>query len=446
MKKDFIWGVGSASYQIEGAPQADGKSPSIWDIFSHTPGKIKYGETGDVACDAYYRFEDDLDLVASLGIPHYRFSLSWPRILPNGDGAVNPAGLNYYDRVVDACLARGITPWITLYHWDLPQTLQERFGGWRGRETAEALGRFAAVVAEHFRGRVAGYYVLNEPQCFVGLGYGIGSHAPGLKLQPEELFPYWHNAMLAYGLAAKAIRTADPSAKIGVASTGSVFCPMTDSAADLEAARTLTMKRVESGWFFSHPMFLDPVCLGRYPDLTALGLQHLVDAVPYEDMEIIHQVPDIIGLNTYHGDQARMGENGPEYVPYPSGYPRNSLSWAIAPSSMYYGPRFVTEAYGIPVLISENGCSCHDRVYPDGQVHDVDRIDFLQKYLAEVERAADDGYCCGYFHWCLTDNFEWSEGYDERFGLIFTDYTTMKRIPKDSAFWYSEHIRNYSDQ
>lgn len=447
--KIFIWGCASAAYQIEGAPAEDGKGPSIWDVFSHKPGAIAGGFTGDVACDAYHHLDEDLDLMQTLGIPNYRFSVSWPRVLPEGTGEINEAGLAYYDRLVDGCLVRGIVPWITLYHWDLPQALQDR-GGWEVRETAEAFAAFSRIIADHFRGRVRHIMTINEPQIIVGLGYGIGLHAPGLKLPADRMFGCWHNVMLAHGLATKEIRESSADYQIGLSSTGALgyITEHTETTpAPLAEFSFHTMKPDEpaepsSYCWFNHQWFLDPVCLGHYPDDPDSPWAACAEKVSASDLELIHQVPDFIGMNIYNGTELDP-QNG--YAPAPKypGYPRTSLKWPVTPEVMYWGCRQVHERYGLPICVTENGQSCHDRIFLDGKVHDPDRIDLLQRYLGELSAACADGIpVLGYFHWSFTDNLEWHSGYDDRFGLVFVDYRDQRRIPKDSAWWYSDLIRS----
>ncbi len=437
--KDFIWGAASAAYQIEGATEEDGRGKSVWDTFSHIPGKTCCGNTGDVACDSYHRFEEDLSALLTLGVKHYRFGISWTRIFPDGR-TLNERGFAYYDRVADLLLKNGITPWITLYHWDTPQALEDG-GGWFNRETAERLAQFSGVVAAHFRGRVSRYFTLNEPQCFIGLGYDTGMHAPGKTLPRDQLFTCWHNAMLAHGLMAQAVRASDPGAMLGPASCGLVCVPESDSAADFEAAREamFSFDRFAPMPLFSHNAFLDPALSGHYPDHPFFSEAPFSDS----DFAIIRQPVDFIGLNFYNALIAKMGESGPEIVPFPRGYPNTAMRWPITPSMMYYGTRFLYERYGMPVYITENGLSCNDRIYLDGCVHDADRIDFLRRYLLELKRASESGVDLrGYFHWSLIDNFEWSNGYAERFGLFYIDYETLRRHPKDSAFWYRSVVES----
>lgn len=437
----FIWGAATASYQIEGAMDADGKGLSIWDVYSHTPGKVYKNDNGDTACDSYHRLEEDLALIGELGVRHYRFSISWPRIIPDGDGAVNEKGFDYYDRLVDGLLERGITPWMTLFHWDLPQSLEERFGGWRSRKTAEAFGRFAKIVAEHFKGRVKNWFVLNEPQCFSVLGYERGIHAPGLRLGPDEVFGTWHNAMLAYGFGARALRETDPENVVSVASTGRVCMPLDGEDAETAAKAMFTMRDDDPG-LFCQQMFLDPIVFGRYPDCTGTAYEQAAVRIPEEDLEIINVRPDVIGLNIYHGVHVKRDGEGWKEKAYDNGWPRTAIGWQITEEALYWGPKLVYERYGLPVLISENGMSGIDRVFLDGKVHDPFRTDYLTRYIGNFLALRKEGVpACGYFHWSLLDNFEWADGYDQRFGLVYVDYETKKRTPKDSYYWYRGFIR-----
>ncbi len=441
--QDFVWGAASAAYQIEGAVSEDGRGQSVWDVFSHTPGKTFEGHTGDIACDSYHRFDEDLAALLSLGVKHYRFGISWTRIFPDGR-TLNERGFAYYDRVVDALLKNGITPWMTLFHWDTPQALEET-GGWENRETAELLAQFAGVVAAHFRGRVYHYFTLNEPQCFIGLGYEAGWHAPGKTITGDALLSCWHNAMLAHGMMVKTVRNADPSALIGPASCGLGCIPASESTADIEAARSamFTFGMHPDFSLFSQNAFLDPALLGHYPDHPFFA-SPLITA---EDLALIRQSVDFIGLNFYNASVVRAGENGPEHVPFHRGYPRTAIRWPITPGMMYFCTKFICERYQLPVYITENGLSCNDKVYLDGKVHDADRIDFLHRYLRELKRASESGADIrGYFHWSLIDNFEWSDGYEERFGLFYVDYETLARHPKDSAVWYRSVVETNGER
>lgn len=439
--KDFVWGAASSAYQIEGHPQKKGGGVSIWDTFTHTPGNIKQGDTGDIACDAYHRYASDIRLLKELGAGAYRFSTSWARVDPQGNGSWNEEGLRYYDKVVDECRKQGITPYLTLYHWELPQALQDR-GGWQARETAEAFGRYAGMMAARFRGRVKHYFTLNEPQCTVGLGHDTCVHAPGVKLDRAGLFGVLVNQLLAHGFAQRAIKAADPDAVVGIASTGRLCYPEFEIPLDIAAAREATFAVSDDDWTFTHHWYLDPIVLGRFPAAEGTELGELAAAVSDEDLAVIHAVPDVLGYNIYNGHSVRAGKDRPEYIVRYPGFPRTALKWPITPRVMDWGVRFLQERYGLPAYITENGLSCNDRIYLDGKVHDLDRIDFLTRYLQNLGKAIQKGADVrGYFQWSLTDNFEWNEGYQERFGLIYIDYRSQQRIPKDSWRWYQGVIR-----
>ena len=443
--KDFMWGAASASYQIEGGSSADGKGSSIWDTFSHTAGNTFNNQTGDIACDAYHLFETDLNLLKDFNIKHYRFSISWPRIFPSGKGKVNELGLDYYDRLIDGCISRGIEPWITLYHWDLPQHLQD-IGGWENRETAYAFAEYAGFIALHFKDRVSRFITINEPQCIVGLGLGSGIPAPGLHLSSQKMFLAWHHIMLAHGLACHTIRAHIPNAFIGVASTGNLFYPNEKLAKIPEEAIIESfyspMSPENPDWIFNHQWFLDPICFGHYPDDPNAPWTSYIENISSDDMALISQPLDFIALNIYNGHEMHLDENGTYHVieKYP-GYPRTALKWPITPEVLYWGPRLIYDRYHLPLIISENGLSCNDKIYLDGKIHDLDRIDFLHRYLMELRSACTEGIpVLAYFHWAFTDNYEWHSGYEERFGLIYIDYRNQKRIPKDSAYWYQKTI------
>lgn len=440
--ENFLWGAASSAYQIEGFSTADGGGQSIWDTFCHSPGKIAYGDTGDTACDAYHRYEEDILLMKELGVQAYRFSTSWARIDPKGDGNWNTAGLAYYDNVVNLCLESGIEPYLTLYHWELPQALQNR-GGWLAEGTADAFGRYAGKMAEHFRGRVKYYFTLNEPQCTTSLGYQQGIHAPGLQLTLPEVFRVHVHQMLAHGLAQRAIHSTNPNAVVGIASTGNLCYPETETPEDISAARQATFDTDSNNWIFTHQWLLDPICLGHFPECSGTALESLVHQVTPRQMEIIHTAPDILGYNIYNGHAVRSSAAGYEYVPKYPGFPRTALKWPVTPEVLDWGVRFLQERYDLPGYITENGLSCNDRLYLDGKVHDPDRIDFLARYLNCISRAVENGADIrGYFHWALTDNLEWHCGYGDRFGLIYIDFPSGRRIPKDSFYWYQTVIRS----
>lgn len=438
--KDFLWGVACASYQCEGGWDADGKGPNIWDDFCHDKAgrHIRNGDTGDVACDSYHRFREDVALMKRHNIRAYRFSVSWSRVIPDGDGAVNEAGLVFYDQLIDELLASGIEPMITLYHWDLPSALQDK-GGWLNRDIAKAFGRYAGILAERFKGRVTKYMTLNEPQCAARLGYGRGEHAPGLKMSEEKVAQAFHHLCLAHSAAYRAIKAAaGPDTQVGAASCGGLFYPAHDTPANREAAYKATFDLSRDDWAFTFNIFLDPLCLKKYDETAPECVRRFAATVDPADWDRMEK-PDFIGVNVYNGHAVdEKGENVPRYP----GFPLTGCKWPVTPEVMRYGPANIARRYGLPVYITENGQSCNDRIHMDGQVHDPERIDFLHRYLLELSKAVEEGLDLrGYLQWSFLDNFEWSQGYDERFGIVYVDYRTGERIPKDSARWYAKVIK-----
>lgn len=437
----FTWGAASSAYQIEGGATADGRGPSVWDTFCRRPGAVHDGHTGDEACDHFNRVRGDVDLMREVGLKAYRFSISWPRVLPAGVGAVNAAGLGFYDRLIDALLEAGVEPWITLFHWDMPEALFVR-GGWLNRDIARWFAEYASVIADRFADRVSNWITINEPQVYISLGHLEGKHAPGLRLSMSQCLLASHNTLLAHGYAVQAIRArASKHVCIGWAPVGHVTCPATSGAADVAAARS-AMFSVSRRDFWNNAWFGDPVCLGKYP---ADGLRLFESEMPagYEnDLAVIAQPLDFYGVNVYSGGVVRAGANGAAIdVAAPPGAPTTAFRWRIAPEALYWGPKLLHERYRLPVVITENGMSNIDFVDLDGRVRDPQRIDFTRRYLLELSRAMRDGVNVGgYFHWSILDNFEWAEGYKERFGLIHVDYATQQRTLKDSARWYKSVI------
>jgi beta-glucosidase len=441
--RTFAWGVASASYQVEGSPNADGKGPSVWDMFCRKPGAVWGGQTGDTACDGYRRWREDVALMKELGIRAYRFSISWPRVLPEGTGAVNRRGLDFYRAFVDGLREAGIEPWVTLFHWDYPLALYHR-GGWLNADSPGWFAEYATTVAAALSDRVTHWMTMNEPQCFIGLGHQSGIHAPGDRLALDEVLRAGHHGLLAHGRGVQAIRAAARGpASIGMAPVGVVAMPAAETAADIEAARRATFSVVRRDCF-STSWWLDPVFLGRYPEDGLALFGAAAPRVRVGDMDTIAQPLDFCGVNIYHGSIVRAGPGGvPEDVPLPPGYPKTAFDhWPITPTCLYWGPRFLHERYGLPVVVTENGHQNVDVVSLDGKVHDPERIDYLHRHLRELSRAHHDGVPVGgYFQWCFTDNFEWNHGDSSRNGIVFTDYATQARIPKDSAYWYREVIR-----
>jgi beta-glucosidase len=444
--KNFVWGAAAAAYQIEGGALADGRGLSIWDSFTREPGRIFDQHNGDVACDHYHRWEEDVALMKEIELKAYRLSIAWPRIQPTGVGAPNDKGLAFYDRLIDALLAAGITPWVTLYHWDLPLALQRR-GGFLNRDIAEWFADYASIVAGKLGDRVKHWMTFNEPPCSIGLGYQEGVHAPGFKLTLPECLLAGHNLLRAHGRGVQALRAGCRGpVQVSIAHTGRERIPATNSKADIEAARRDYFACSETR-MWNLAWWADPIVFGKYPED---GLKKFAAAVPpatAEDMKLISQPIDFFGYNCYSGFPVRADANGnPEPVPgeWGIGNPRGTLPWLnVAPDAPYWAARFQFERYKLPVVFTENGYCNTDFVHLDGKVHDPQRIDFTQRYLRSIGRAIDDGaVVSGYFYWSIMDNFEWREGYKDRFGLVHVDYQTQKRTPKDSAYWYRDVIRS----
>jgi beta-glucosidase len=432
----FLWGTATASYQIEGAWKEDGKGESIWDRFAHTPGKIKNNDTGDVALDHYHRYTEDVQLIKALGVKTYRFSISWPRIFPEGTGAPNLKGLDFYSRLVDELLANGIEPFATLYHWDLPQTLQDRVGGWESRDTAKAFADYAGYVAEKLSGRVRHFFTINEFTTFVELGYGSGLLAPGVKLPPARLNQVRHHVVLAHGFAVQAIRAkAQRGTMVGPAENVTVGVPAIETPQHIAAAERYTRELNAS--------YLTVILEGRYTDafLTSAGAN--APKFTEEDLKVISSPLDFVGINVYVPSYVRAIDAAPGYqrLEFSKSHPRMASFWHfIGPESLYWAPRHLVKLWSVKdIYITENGCGAADDPAADGVVYDSDRIMFLRNHLTQLQRATAEGIPVrGYFHWSSMDNFEWSDGYGTRFGLIYVDYATLKRTPKLSASFFRE--------
>lgn len=429
----FLWGVATAAFQIEGGTDVGGRGRSIWDTFTATPGKIAGGEHADIATDHYHRYAEDVALMAELGVGSYRFSFAWPRIQPDGKGKANPAGLDFYDRLLDALAEAGIGAAGTLYHWDLPQPLEDD-GGWLVRETAERFAEYAAIVGERFADRVQLWIPLNEPMVTSIYGYAIGEYAPGKTLLLDAI-PTAHHQNLAHGLSVQALRAAGAD-NIGTANNHGPVWPVTESATDRAAAGYLDA--------LINRLFADPVLLGRYPEQL---VEHLPPGYA-ADLPDIAQPLDFYGVNYYEPQAvAAPGEGNPlpfELRPV-EGFPMTSNDSPVVPDAFRELLVAMNRAYGAalpPIYVTENGCSCADEVGSDGAVHDIDRVEFLDSHLTALRAAMDEGVDIrGYFVWSLLDNFEWSKGYAPRFGLTHVDYETLRRTPKDSFHWYRQLIR-----
>jgi beta-glucosidase len=434
----FLWGTATAAYQVEGAASEDGRKPSVWDTFSHTPGKTYQGQTGDVADDSYHLYKTDIQLMKDLGVKVYRMSIAWPRVFPDGVGAINEKGLGYYQRVIDELLANGIDPYVTLFHWDLPQALEDTQGGWRSRDTAKAFGDYAGLIGRRFSDRVHHFFTTNEIVCFTDLGYRQGIFAPGLKLPPDRANQVRHHGVLGHGLAVQALRaSARPGTLVGIAENATVFVPVMETPQQIEAAR----KAMRIG----NAPFLTAIMEGKYPDEY---LAHEGAAAPKftaADMQAIGSPLDFVGLNVYSPEYAQAASTplGFEAIPKPSTFPHMASPWlSVGPEVIYWAVRHVSEIWKPKALfITENGCSSDDVPGPDARVRDTDRLMYLRNHLTHLQRAASEGYPIkGYFLWSLMDNFEWADGYSKRFGIHYVDFETQKRTPKLSADFYRNTI------
>ena len=445
--KDFIWGVASSAYQIEGRDETDGCGECVWDSFIKA-GNTRDGEDASVSCDHIHHYKEDFALMKKLGIRNYRFSLNWSRILPEGTGRVNEKAIALYRDMLLCMKENEITPYITLFHWEYPQALEKK-GGWLNEQSPEWFEEYAKIVAKNFSDVCEYFITMNEPQCFCGLGHFQGVHAPGYKLPIEYTFRLIHNVLKAHGRAVKALRKyASRPIKVGFAPTSGVAMPKTNKKEDIEAARKryFGFDKDDGNWTWNVSWYTDPVVLGHYPKE---GLKRFASYLPEiseedfrKDMEFIHQPIDFLGQNIYNGYVVEAGENGePVDVKRKMGYTKTASDWPVTPECLYWGTHFLYERYRLPLYITENGMSCHDMVSVDGKVHDPNRITFLDAYLGQLQKAVDEGVDVrGYFLWTFLDNFEWEKGYNERFGTIYVDFETQERIPKDSAFWYKKVI------
>ena len=435
----FVWGTATSAYQIEGAVDEDGRGRSIWDTFAHTPGKIGDHSNADRANDHYHRYKEDVRLIKELGVKAYRFSIAWPRVFPEGTGAPNPKGLDFYDRLLDELLTNGIEPFATLYHWDLPQSLQDRFGGWQSSETSRAFADYAGYVAERISDRVKNIFTLNEPGRFVNFGYGWGIDAPGLKLPPAELNQVRHHVALAHGLAVQAIRAhGRADTKVGPAENIAACLPAIDTPANVRAAEIAT-RELNSG-------LLGVILEGKYTDGF---LEYAGAAAPKftaDELKIISSPIDFVGLNIYAPQYYVVASDrapGFSVLPFPASFPHMNVDWLrIGPETIYWVPRLAAKVWNLDTIyISENGTSAADGLAADASVYDLDRIMYLRNYLAQLQRATSEGVPVrGYFLWSLMDNFEWIYGFEKRFGLYRVDFDTQLRTPKLSVSFYRNVI------
>jgi beta-glucosidase len=431
----FVWGCATSAYQVEGAVREDGRGPSVWDVFAHRSGTTYKGQTGDVSDDSYHLYRQDVGLLRGLGAGGYRLSISWSRIFPQGTGQPNARGLDYYQRLVDELLANGIEPYVTLFHWDLPQALP---GGWRARATAQAYADYAAYVSRCLGDRVQHFMTTNEFTCFTDEGYRTGRFAPGLKLLPAEVNQVRHHGLLAHGLGVEAIRANVPAkVRVGLAENPRVFVPVIEDPRHIEAARRATREE--------NAPFLPTVLEGNYPASYLEREGPNAPKVAAGDMKAIASRLDFVGLNVYQPNYVRAADSaaGYEVVTPPASFPHMASPWiTVGPECIYWAVRNVSELWHPAALyITENGCSSDDVLIAAGRVEDTDRVMFLRNNLFHLQRAAAEGYPVkGYFLWSLLDNFEWADGFSKRFGIHYVDFATQKRIPKLSAEWYREVI------
>jgi len=429
---NFLWGAATASYQIEGAWNEDSKGESIWDRFSHTPGKITNGDTGDMACDHYHRYQEDIALMRQLGLKAYRFSISWPRVLPTGHGRVNPAGLDFYDRLTDALLGANIQPFVTLHHWDFPQALYET-GGWANRDNLHYFADYAALLAKRLGDRIKHWATFNEPSVIVWDGYVGGEHAPGIKNDQKLALQVTHNLMVAHGLAVQALRGVDPALQVGIVLTHWNKEPASDDPADIAAA--------DYAWKTQDTAFLHPIFSGHYHPEFIDAMQGQLPEIKPGDLALISQKLDFLGINSYSRAVISAKDGWVGHIP---GSEYTDTDWEVCAPAFRRVLNRINQDYRLPpIYITENGAAFKDEVEPDGAIHDERRLDYLRQHFTQVRLAMQDGVDVrGYFVWSLLDNFEWGHGFTKRFGLIRVDYESQKRTIKDSGWWYADVIRN----
>lgn len=432
---DFVWGVATASYQIEGAAASGGRGVGNWDVFAQRPGAIFRGQDANSACDHYHLWEQDLDLLAELGVDAYRFGLSWSRIFPDGLGRSNEEGLAFYDRLIDGLLARGITPYATLFHWDMPQALEDR-GGFRNGESPAWFEGFTQSVARRYGDRVRHWFTLNEPHAFIEGGLRHGRHAPGYQLPLSEVLLAGHHALLAHGRSVQVLRSSVPESWVAMAPVLICGVPLTESAADVEAARQFTFAMRDDG-LRATSWWMDPVYGLGYPEDGLRRMGRAMCAFTDADLDIISQPLDACGFNLYDAAVVTADQEGrPIGCPFRPGAPHTAFDWPVTPNAHRYGPLFAYERYRLPTMVTENGLSTRDWKDRNGEVIDLDRVDFIARHLQELSLSRREARVLGYFHWSLLDNFEWNHGYRERFGLVHVDYATSERTKKRSFGFY----------
>ncbi len=437
--KDFLWGAASAAHQIEGAYLEDGKGMGIWDTFEQETGYIIRNENGNVACDHYHRYREDVAIMKELGLKSYRFSVSWPRVMPEGYGTVNEKGLQFYIDLVNELTEAGIEPMVTLFHWNLPTAIYE-LGGWENPQVVDWFEQYTDVVTTALGKKVKYWMTFNEPQLFIGAGLNAGVFAPFEKKSTEALMRISKNVYLAHGKAVRVIRKNCQNSIVGMAPTGEIVIPRDMNAESIERARKLSFSMKKESFTSSITWWSDPIFFGKIPEDAQAIFGECLPVLTEEEWEIVTEPLDFYGFNIYQGleDLDSTEEYGPYAYP---GSPKTSMDWNVTPEVLYWSCRFLYERYGKPIMITENGMSSFDWVSLDGKVHDPNRIDFLHRYLRSIKDAVSEGIpVLGYQYWSIMDNFEWINGYDKRFGLVYVDYRTQKRTIKDSACWYRDVI------
>ncbi len=435
--KDFLWGTATASYQIEGSPLGDGGAPSIWHRFSHTPGNVTNGDTGDVACDHYHRYKEDIKIMKELGLKAYRFSVAWPRVFPDGKGRINTRGLDFYKKIVDELLANDIVPFITLYHWDLPASLQD-VGGWTNPDIARWFSDYADYLFQELEDRVKHWITLNEPWVTATIGHVWGTHAPGMRDMYAGMRVV-HNQLRAHSEAVRAFREENISGKIGITLSNHSQEPASDTPEDVEAAKI-------AHEYVNYPLFLNPIYKGTYPEHFFKVAKEFFPKGFEKDLSDIKEPIDFVGINYYSGGLVKADPASPFGIKTEKmGLPVTDMGWEIYPRGLYIILKGLQETYDpIEVYITENGAAFKDKV-ENGRIHDKNRIDYLREHFKMAHKAMENGVKLkGYFVWSLLDNFEWAHGYSKRFGIVYVDYSTQKRILKDSAYWYKDVISSSS--
>ncbi len=443
-KKDFIWGTATSSYQIEGAAFEDGKGLSVWDVFVKEKGRIFEGHTGNVACDHYHRMKEDVALLAELGVGAYRFSVSWPRIMPDGIGSVNEKGLKFYSDLIDELLKHDITPYVTLFHWDYPNELEMQ-GGWLNPSSPDWFAQYTAVVAKAFGNRVKHYFTFNEPQIFTWLGYDRCTHAPGIKYPARRILAMCRNIALAHGKSVQKLRELIPDCRVGYAPTcGNAYWPVEETDLLAAKAKELQGSMGEEDWIHSSAFWNELFIKGRFHRQCTQLFGEDLPELSEGDRLLISQPLDFCGMNLYQGTSVCLSDDGELILgKLPAGHGKTGMGWPITPKAMYWAVKNFYDTYQLPLFITENGMSALDVISLDGGVHDPGRIDYLARHLSELKRAVSDGAKVeGYFLWSFLDNFEWEKGYDDRFGIVYVDYETQRRIPKDSFYWYQNIIKS----